>query len=221
MLEAALREAICEAGRRLHARNLVAATDGNISARLEDGTFLCTPSGVSKGDMRPEDLLVADAAGQLLAGRGRVTSEFFTHLAAYEVRPDIVAVVHAHPPTATALTLAGIDLTLPLLPDAVMAFGAIPTAPYATPGTREGADAVRGLIAQCDVLLLDRHGALTVGNTVLEAYFKMEKLEHVAQTLAAAYAIAKPAPLGEAAVARALEARVAYGAKGKAYPPQI
>lgn len=220
MLEAVLREAICDAGRRLYGRNLVAATDGNISVRLTGNTFLCTPSGVSKGDMHPDDLLVADATGNLVAGRGRVTSEFFTHLAAYDVRPDIAAVVHAHPPTATALTLAGIDLTLPLLPDAVMAFGAIPTAPYATPGTREGAEAVRGMIAQCDVLLLDRHGALTVGNSILEAYFKMEKLEHVAQTLAAAYAITAPAPLGADAVARALDARVAYGAKGKAFPPR-
>ncbi len=218
MPEAALRAAICEAGRRLYQRNLVAATDGNLSVRLLDGTFLCTPSGVSKGFMQPEDLVVVDAQGQRLRGTGKVTSEFFTHLAAYVARPEIAAVVHAHPPAATALTLAGVDLCVPLLPDAIMAFGGIPTAPYATPGTREGAEAIRDLIGQCDAVLLDRHGAVTVGASVMEAYFKMEKLEHVAQTIALARAITPLTPLDDDAVARAMDARRDYGAKGKAFP---
>lgn len=221
MHEADLRAQICEAGRRLYHRNLVAATDGNLSVRVGPGQFLCTPSGVSKGFMQPEDLVLVDAEGSRIAGTGKVSSEFFTHLAAYIARPDVTAVVHAHPPAATALTLAEIDLCIPYLPDAVMAFGGIPTAPYATPGTPEGAIAVADLIRQCDALLLDRHGALTVGGNVMEAYFKMEKLEHIAQTIATAHAIASLAPLGEDAVARALAARAAYGAKGMAYPPAI
>ncbi|MBI2434663.1 MAG: class II aldolase/adducin family protein [Candidatus Hydrogenedentes bacterium] len=180
MDEAQARRDICEIGRRLYQRNLVAATDGNISIRVGPDRFLCTPSGVSKGFMQPEDLLAANGQAHKLEGSGKVTSEFYTHLAAYEERPDIVAVVHAHPPVATALTLAGLSLTAPILPEVVMAMGGIPTAPYATPGTREGANSIRELIRQCDALLLDRHGAFTVGKNIFDAYFKMEKLEHAA-----------------------------------------
>jgi len=216
--EIALREVLCEAGRRLYARNLVAATDGNLSARLGPDRFLCTPSGVSKGYMTPDSLLLVDGAGEKLAGEGRVSSELHTHLTAYHHRPDIGAVVHAHPPIATALSLAGIGMTLPLLPEVVLAFGGIPTAAYATPGSREGGEVIRGLIQQTDALLLDRHGALTVGEGVLDAYHKMEKVEHAAQIVFFARLLGEPKPLGPDAVARALALRAAYGVKGPAYP---
>lgn len=179
-IETELREAICEVGRRLLAKNLIAATDGNISIRLSENRFLCTPSGVPKGNLQPEDLLIADAHGKKISGRGRVSTEIFTHLAAYEERGDINAVVHAHPPKAVALTLAGISMEEKLLPEVVYALGVVPTAPYATPGTPEGAEAVRDLIRRHDALLLDRHGALTVGPDVFAAYHAMEKIEHAA-----------------------------------------
>ena len=186
MNEREAREAVCEAGRRLYAKNLVAATDGNISIRLGADRFLCTPSGVSKGFMTPDILVIANSRGEKVSGEGRVTSEFFTHLACYEERPDIVAVVHAHPPYATALTLAGVDMTVPVVPEVVMTLCAIPTAGYATPGSREGADVVRPWVGTYDAFLLDRHGAVTVGKTVFDAYFKMEKVEHTALSIAAA-----------------------------------
>jgi L-fuculose-phosphate aldolase len=218
-VESALREEICELGRRLYARNLVAATDGNLSARLDEDRFLCTPSGVSKGFMNPDDLLIADASGALVGGTGKVTSEFFTHLAAYEERADVVAVVHAHPPVATALTLAGYGMTEPVLPELVMALGGIPTAPYATPGTREGADAIRAVIRTCDAVLLDRHGAVTVGDSVLAAYMKMEKLEHSAGVIHHALTLGRRLPqLRGEELARIFEARRAYGAKGPLWP---
>lgn len=210
MLEAALRVAICDAGRRLHARGLVAATDGNISARLAPNRFLVTPSGVPKSDLRPELLVVADDSGARVAGGGRVSSEFLTHLAAYEARPDAQAVVHAHPPHAVALTLAGLGMADPILPELVMGLGAVPTAPYATPGTPEGADAVREVIRDAEAILMDRHGSLAVGRTVLEAYLKTEKLEHAAETLLRAHLLGAPAPLDADQLARIAAARAAY-----------
>lgn len=212
-----LRERICEIGRRMYARNFVAASDGNISVRLEDGTFLCTPSGVSKGYMQPADLIVADEQGRFLQGAGKVTSEFPTHLACYEERPDVLAVVHAHPPNAIAFTLAGLSLSDPVLPEVVAAFGGIPTTAYATPGTPEGNEAIRPLIGQADAVMLDRHGSVTVGKTVDEAYFKLEKLEHAAQTLFAAHLLGELRPLSSDEVKRTLAARRAYGATGPVY----
>lgn len=213
-----LREIICDLGRRLYAKNLVAATDGNLSVRVGEDRYLVTPSGVCKGFMQPGDLLIADGAGQRLEGNGKVTSEFFTHLAAYEERPEIQAVIHAHPPMCTAITLARIDMRLPLLPELVAAVGGVPTCPYATPGTAEGADAVRVAIRDADAVLLDRHGALCVGLSLLDAYYKLEKIEHAAAIIHAAYLHNDPDPLGEDQIRRVVIARTEYGAKGKMGP---
>lgn len=208
--EARIREQICDVGRRLYARNLVAATDGNISVRLGEGRYLCTPSGVGKGDMAPEDLLIADDKGHKIEGRGRVTSEFMTHLAAYEVRSDVGAVVHAHPPKAVALSIAGISMAEPVLPEVVYSMGSILTAPYATPGTPEGAVAIRGIIARCDGLLMDQHGALTVGRDLKEAYHRLEKLEHAAEVLVTAHLLGGPRRLTPEQVAKLVALRAAY-----------
>ena len=217
--ESDLREAICQAGRRMYARNLVAATDGNLSARLGEDRFLCTRSGVALADMQPVDLVIADANGEKLEGDGKVSSEFFTHLAAYEERPDVSAVVHAHPPKAVALTLAGVSMEDYTLPELVVALGAVPTAPYATPGTKEGADVVRDLIRHCDGLLLDRHGALTVGESVVDAYRKMEKIEHAAESLFAAHVLGRVRTMDEGEIERLLKSRADYGVSGKLFRP--
>jgi len=211
---------MCEIGRRMYARNLVAATDGNVSVRIGEGRFLCTPSGSACGFMHPHEMVIADAKGQKLEGEGRVSSEFFTHLAVYEERPDIQAVVHGHPPITVAFTLAGCSLTDLALPEVVFAVGGIPTAPYATPGTMEGADAVRGLASKCDALLLDRHGALTMGLSLMDAYYKLEKIEHAAATILAARSLGNIRTLSGDEMKRILKARVAYGATGKLYLPE-
>lgn len=213
--EPALREAICRAGLSLYTRNLVAATDGNLSARIGEGRYLCTPSGISLGEMQPGDLVIADAGGAKLEGDGKVSSEFFTHLAAYEERPDIGAIVHAHPPNAVALTLAGISMEEYVLPELVAALGGVPMAPYATPGTKEGADVIRDLIRDCDALLLDRHGALTVGDDVADAYRRMEKVEHSALSLLKAHLLGKVNTLDPDQLDRILKARADYGVTGK------
>jgi L-fuculose-phosphate aldolase len=167
--------------------------------------------------MQPGDLVVADERGTHVSGTGKVTSEFPTHLACYEERPDVFAVVHAHPPVAIAFTLAGRSLTAPVLPEVVAAFGGIPTTDYATPGTPEGNEVIRPYIGQADAVMLDRHGSVTVGRTVEEAYFKLEKLEHAAETLHAAYQLGEPVRLRSDEVSRMLAARAAYGATGPVY----
>lgn len=212
-----LRTFICEIGRRMYARNLVAATDGNISVRLGEDRFLCTPSGVSKGFMQPDDLVVANASGELVEGTGKVTSEIFTHLAAYEERPEINAVVHAHPPTAVGLSVAGVSMTEPVLPEVLASIGGIPCTEYATPGTIEGASVIRELIRECDAVMLDRHGAVTVGETLLDAYLKMEKVEHAAESLLVACQLGDVRRLTREEIEKLYEARLAYGAKGKVY----
>ncbi len=216
--EQTLRELICELGRRMYDKNLVSATDGNLSVKLDEDRYLITPSGVSKGFMQPDDIVVANGAGQKVSGSGKVSSEFFTHLACYEERPEIHAVVHAHPPKAVGCTLAGYPLTEYLLPEVVFAVGGIPVTDYATPGTIEGAGVIRALIRECDAVLLDRHGAVTIGLSVLDAYYKMEKIEHAAETIITACTLGTPKSLTDAQFERILVAREAYGAVGKLYP---
>lgn len=218
--ETELRVCICEIGRRLYARNLIAATDGNISVRIAPDRFLCTPSGSTKGFMQPRDIVIADDRGRLVSGEGKVSSEFLTHLAAYTRRDDIAAVVHAHPPTAVACTLAGVSLEELVLPEVVFAIGGLPTAPYATPGTPEGAESVRELVSRCDALLMDRHGALTLGVTLMDAYLKMEKIEHSAQILLAAKGMGNIRTLSGDELDRILRAREPYGATGRLYLPE-
>lgn len=218
MTELDIRKDICEAGRRLYARNLVAATDGNISARLGANRYLCTPSGVSKGFMHPRDLIIADGKGNKISGDGKVTSEFFTHLAAYEERPDMSAVVHAHPPKAIAFTLAGVSLADCVLPEVVYTIGGIPATEYATPGTPEGGAVIRDLIRKCDALLMDRHGALTIGTSVYDALFKMEKIEHAAETLLTARLLGGVRKLGPEEVQKLQKVRESYGVSGMAFP---
>jgi L-fuculose-phosphate aldolase len=209
--EQSLREAICEVGRRMYKRDLVAATDGNISVRLEARRYLCTPSGVSKGFMSPADIIVADHKGKKLEGEGMVTSEFFTHLAAYEEREDIGAVVHAHPMKATGFTLSGTPLDVSVMPELLLTIGGIPTVPYAAPASREGGEAIRSVIGRCDALMLERHGSVTVGKDVFEAYLKLEKVEHAAGTLLAARLLGGYEELPEAQVEQLYAIQKVYG----------
>jgi len=180
-----LKEDIVRICRMLHRKNYLAATDGNVSVRLGD-RVLVTPSGVHKGLMEAYQILTVDLEGKVLGGEGKPTSEIRMHLLAYELRPDVAAVVHAHLPYATACTLAGIDLLEPILPEVVITLGGIPTAPYATPGSEEVPESIREFVKEYDAILLSRHGAMTVGPEVTDAYNKMEKLEHTARVVLAA-----------------------------------
>lgn len=179
--EERLRADIVEIGRRVYDRGFVASNDGNISVRLDDDRLLMTPTGVSKGFMTPDMLVTTDLAGRKLTGDREASSEILMHLAVYELRPDIKAVVHAHPPTATGFAVAGIPLDRAVLAEVVTTLGSIPIADYGTPSTTELADAVRHYISAHDGLLLANHGALTVAQELFPAYYKMETVEHFAR----------------------------------------
>ncbi len=178
--EARIRAELVEAGRRLYAKGMVASNDGNLSARLPDGTILVTPSGVCKGDLRTGELLRVDRDGRVLSGTLRPTSEMKMHLAVYRRREDVRAVVHAHPPVATAFAVAGLPLDRVSLPETVFSLGPVVLVPYGTPSTQAVPDGVGQEITGTDTLLLSNHGALTAGTSVMDAYFKMETLEHFA-----------------------------------------
>jgi L-fuculose-phosphate aldolase len=184
----------------------VGAAEGNLSVRLGEDHFLVTGSGISKGHLAPADLVVVDARGQVLAGTRRASTELRMHLAAYAARPDVAAVVHAHPITAVALTVAGAPPPSDLVPEAAVILGPIALAPFATPGTDEVPASLAPYLATHDALLLERHGAITFGRTLLEAFERMETLERVARVALAARLLGRCEPLAPAAVDRVLAA---------------
>ncbi|HIE08307.1 MAG TPA: class II aldolase/adducin family protein [Armatimonadetes bacterium] len=197
-----VRQDIVEVGKRLWLKGFVAANDGNISARLPDGTVIITPTGVSKGFMRPEDLVKVDLDGNRLAGSREPTTELPLHLSVYRERPDVGGVVHAHPPTATGFAVAGITVETAILPEAILAFDGIPLAEYGTPGTEELVQSVMPYLKEHNAFLLANHGALTLGADVMEAYYRMERLEMVAQISIIARVLGGERRLPEEAVER-------------------
>ena len=180
-VEEQIRADIVEAGRRMYARGYVASNDGNISARLDDGRLITTPKSVSKGFMTPDMMVVVDSEGRKMAGDRDPSSELPMHLEIYRNRPDVSAVVHAHPPLATGFAVAGIPLTRAVLAEVITTLGSIPIAEYGTPSTAELPDAVRLDIPAHDGMLLANHGAVTCGPSVMGAYYKMETIEHFAK----------------------------------------
>ncbi len=179
--EASLRERIVEVCKRIHARGWLASTDGNVSVRLDDDRILATPTAIHKGFMSADDVIVVDRQGRKLQGTRQPSSELRMHLAAYEERPDVRAVVHAHPTFCIVLSLAGVSLAKCLLPETVLTFGSIPTTAYSTPTTEEVPDEIRKWVRTFDAMVLDRHGSLTVGTDLYDAYNKLERMEHVAE----------------------------------------
>jgi L-fuculose-phosphate aldolase len=177
--------------RRLYERGLVAGPDGNVSTRLLDGTILVTPSGLSKVDVRDEDLVIVDLEGRPRTGRHAPSSELQMHLRIYRRRPDAMAVVHAHPPLATAFAVAGENFVAPVLPEVILQMGGVPLLPYATPGTPALADSFEPFLDGHCAFLLANHGATTLGPTLDIALQRMESLEHGARILFAARMLGK------------------------------
>ena len=197
-------------GAKMYRKGFVAATDGNLSVRLDKNRILTTPSGVSKGELEEKNLIIVDMSGRKLAGGSNPSSELRMHLKIYRLRTDVCAIVHAHPPTATALTIAGISLDEPVIPEVVITMDKIPTAPYATPTTQEVPDSLQDLILTHDAILLKRHGAVTVGESLESAYWKLEKVEHCAQIIALAHQLGNVEPLSASQIDSLLEIRRKY-----------
>ena len=173
------KEQICDICHKMWLLGWVAANDGNVSVKLSDGTFLVTPTGISKSLITPELLLHVDGEGQILEGKEgyRPSSEFKMHLRCYEKREDVKAVLHAHPPTATGFAVAHRPMDMYNLIENVAAIGSVPLTPYGTPSTSEVPDAIEPFLSEHDVMLLENHGALTMGSDLLTAYYRMESLE--------------------------------------------
>ena len=172
---------IVEIGRRLHQKGFVAATDGNISVRLNEVSILATPTCISKGMMSTEDLLVVDMQGRKVSGYRDVTSEIGMHMTIYRMRPDVNAIVHAHPPTATGFAACGLALDQALISEVLLSLGSVPLARYATPGTSELSEALEPFIPDHDAVLMANHGVVTCGVDLMQAYMNMETVEHFAK----------------------------------------
>lgn len=212
-----IKQQICDIGKRIYDRRMVASNDGNISVRISENEYLCTPTGVSKGFMTPEYICKIDGEGNVLeANEGfRPSSEIKMHLRVYAKRPDVKAVVHAHPIFATSFAIAGIPLTQPIMPEAVIALGEVPIAEYGTPSTKEIPDAVEKYLPYYDAVLLANHGALSYSDSLLAAYHKMESLEFYAELLFRSRQLGGPKEFTNEQVKRLYEIRRKFGMTGK------
>jgi L-fuculose-phosphate aldolase len=211
-----LRADIVEIGRRMYARGYTASNDGNISVRIDAGRLLMTPKSVCKGFMTPEMMCITDLEGRKLQGDRDPSSEALMHLEVYRQRPDVQAVVHAHPPTATGFAVAGIPLDRAVLAEVLTTLGSIPLAEYATPSTAELPEAVRKYIKAHDGMLLANHGALTVGGDLYSAYYKMETIEHFAKISLVARTLGRENLISREEVMRLQQLRGTYGIQAPA-----
>ncbi len=213
MTEQELREKIVEIGSRLYAREYIVAGDGNLSVRLP-GTneILATPTGVCKGFLTPEMVVRVDLGGRKVDGTHDPSSELAMHLQIYRLRPDVGAVVHAHPPCGTGFAAAGLALDKAVISEVVLTLGCIPIAAYGTPSTQELADSIAPYVPSFDALLLANHGALTYGPSLESAYFRMETLEHFARISLVARLLGGEQPLDPRAVQKLFAIRERTGA---------
>jgi len=209
--EPELRELMCEVGRRIWHRGLCAGNEGNHSVRLGGDRVLCTPSGVSKGFLKPDDLAVCDLRGEQLSGRRRRTSEIGLHLAIYAARPDVRAVVHSHPPHATAFAIAGTDLPLGVHPEAEVFLGPVPTAAYVTPGDARLGESVLPHVADSNTILLASHGVVCMDADLEQAYYRLEIVDAYAKVLLLSKQIGPPRTLDATETSELLDLKARFG----------
>ena len=212
-----IREQICDVCHKIWQLGWVAANDGNVSVKLEDGTFLATPTGISKSFITPEKILHIDSNGEVIEGQAgaKPSSEIKMHLRCYEERDDVGAVVHAHPPTATGYAVAHLDLDRYTMIETIIAIGSIPVTPYGTPSTYEVPDAIAPYLQEHDVLLLANHGALTVGTDLITAYYRMETLELYAKISLTAHLLGGEKEVSKENIDRLIGMRKSYGVTGR------
>lgn len=211
MLEQSIRCDILEIGRRLCDFGLVVATEGNISVRLDSDSVLATPTGISKRSMCRRDLVVVDMGGVKLKGVREVTSEIGMHLMIYRERPDVRAVVHAHPPTATGFAAAGTALDQCLLTEMVMGLGTVPLAPFAVPGTSEVAESLIPFVQHHNAILMANHGVVSFGSDLETAYMRMEQVEHLACSTLVAHLLGRAQQLSVTEKRKLMTAADNYG----------
>jgi L-fuculose-phosphate aldolase len=200
---------IIEVCRAAYAKSYISGLEGNVSIRLSEDLVLTTPRSTCKNRISEDDLVLTDLEGKPIEG-GRPSTELKMHLVAYRNRADVKAVVHAHPTTAVGFSLAGKRLEDGILPEVVCTIGEVPTAPYATPSTEEVPDSIEPYVAKHDAIVLDHHGVLCLGSDVWDAYYKLETVEHFAQTLLVSYLLGGPSKLPEYQVKKLINLRTFY-----------
>ncbi len=210
------RQDIVEVGRLVYQKGWVAANDGNITIRLDHERLLATPTGISKGMMHPDDLIILDYEGRKLLGRREGTSEINMHLTIYKMRPDVRAVLHAHPPVATGFASSGRSLNAALLPEVIILLGCVPLASYGLPGTPALTEPMLPLIPKYDALLMANHGAVCYGEDVWKAFFRMETVEHFARINLVTELLGGPTVLPREEVNKLFDSRTRYGVPSRA-----
>ena len=211
--EQQLREDIVQVGRLMFDKGWIAANDGNVTIRLEDGRILATPTGVSKGMMTPGDILLCNARGEKLCGERDCTTEMGMHLTIYDMRPDVRSVVHAHPPVATGFAVAGRALNLAILPEVILCLGSVPLADYGLPGTAALSEGMLPYIPKYDALLMANHGVVCYAEDVFAAYHRMEMVEHFARITLVAELLGGPKVLPKVEIQKLFESRARYNLK--------
>lgn len=210
------RQDIVDVGKLVHQKGWVAANDGNISIRLNADRVLCTCTGISKGMMQADDLIVCDLDGNKMEGSRELTSEIAMHLTIYKMRADVFSVVHAHPPVATGFAVAGRPLTLALLPEVIIGLGCVPLADYGLPGTPALTEGMLPYIPKYDAILMRNHGLVCYGEDVYKSFFKMETVEHFARITLVAELLGGPKVLPKQEVDKLIDSRTRYGIKSRA-----
>lgn len=212
-----IKDQICDVCHKMWQLGWVAANDGNVSVKLDDGTFFATPTGISKSFITPEKIVRIDAEGKVLEGASgyKPSSEIKMHLRCYEQRDDVGAVVHAHPPTATGYAVAHVPLDRYCMIETVIAIGSVPITPYGTPSTYEVPDAITPYLSHHDVMLLENHGALAVGADLITAYYRMETLELNAKICLTAHLLGGEKEISKENIDRLISMRSQYGVTGK------
>ena len=209
-----LKKQMCEIGRRLYAKGFAAANDGNITVRLNEREILCTPTMVSKGFMKPEDICKVDYEGKQLAGTRKRTSEVLLHLIVYKNRPDVQSVVHCHPPHATAFAVAHEPIPKCVLPEVEVFLGEIPIAKYATPGDQRLPNSILPYVKDCNTVLLANHGAVAWGADLEWAYFRTEIIDAYCRILILARQLGRVNHLSEADHAELMEYKRRFESEG-------
>lgn len=217
MIEENIRKQICDICFKMWQQGWVASNDGNVSVKLDEDTFLATPTGISKSFMEPDKLVKINRKGEIIeALEGyRPSSEIKMHIRCYDERADVGAVVHAHPPTATGFALAHKALDTYSLIECIVSIGAVPIAPYGTPSTNEVPESIAPLLPKHDVILLENHGALTVGADLITAYYRMETLELWAKTSFVAQMLGGEKEISRENIDRLIDLRSSYKVTGK------
>ena len=212
-----VRDAICDVCHKMWQLGWVAANDGNVSVKLPDGNFMCTPTGISKSFITPEKLVIINDKYEIIEALDgyKPSSEIKMHLRCYKERDDVGAVVHAHPPTATGYAVAGIPLDKYSMIETVIAIGSVPVTPYGTPSTNEVPDAIAPYLQEHDVVLLENHGALTVGADLITAYYRMETLELFAKITLTAHLLGGAKEISRENIDRLISMRANYKVTGR------